>query len=264
MLWLTPEKIIEEAEILLVDNWYCFAYDNVRRFKNMQSLVNYHLKYNYIALYNKELHEQASQIRFKRRNEKLVFCWWCYSYHDRVHFCEVQNKWRQIDLTNLLIITGPSRESVERYKNDFDIENNVDCKLYDSRSRINKAEKRAVEQLNEEREREAQEKQEWMEAEQYWKKNIKIFERMNSTEGCKYLQNQRLREGVREKVENKMFFWRQDKQDRMEAEQWWKENIKWMKKVGMNNTDGYEYIQKQKLREGVRKKVKDMFVLQWQ
>ena len=170
----------------------------------MQSLVNYlHLKCNYIALSNKELHKQASQIRFKRRNEKLVFCWWCYSYHDRVHFCEVQNKWRQIDITNLLIITGPSRESVERYKNDFAIENNVDCKLYDSRVRMNKAEQEAVEQFHERREREAQEKRDDIEAELWWKENFKIFERMDCMdirEGYKYLCDQGLRVGVLEKV----------------------------------------------------------------
>ena len=162
----------------------------------------------------------------------------------------------------MLIITGPSRESVERYKNDFAIEHNVECKLYDSRSRMNQAEKRAVEQLNEERERKAQEKRDVIEAEQYWEKSIKIFERMNTTEGYKYLQNQRLREGVWKQVELKMLILPQEKQDRKEAEQWWKENIKYFE--WMNNTDGYEYIQKQKLREGVLEKVENMFVLQSQ
>ena len=101
-----------------------------------------------------------------------------------------------------------------------------------------------------------------MEAEQYWEKNITIFEQMNSTEGYKHLQNQRLREGVWKQVEPKMLSLPQEKQDRKEAEQWWKENIKYFE--WMNNTDGYEYIQKQKLREGVLKKVKNMFVLQSQ
>ena len=41
-----------------------------------------------------------------------------------------------------------------------------------------------------------------MDAEQWWKKNIKNFECMNNTEGYKYIQNQKLREGVLEKVEN--------------------------------------------------------------
>ena len=79
----------------------------------------------------------------------------------------------QIDLTNLLIITGPSRESVERYKNDFAVENNVDCKLYDSRGRMNKGEQEAVEQFHERQKKEAKEKQDDLEAELWWKKNIK-------------------------------------------------------------------------------------------
>ena len=85
---------------------------------------------------------------------------------------------------------------------------------------------------------------------------------MDGTEGYKYLQNQSLREGVRKQVEMKMFSLPQEKQDKKEAEKWWKENIKYFQ--WMNNTDGYEYIQKQKSREGVLKKVEDMFVLQWQ
>ena len=101
-----------------------------------------------------------------------------------------------------------------------------------------------------------------MEAKEYWEKNILIFERMNTQEGYEYLQNQSLREGVRKQVEMRMFSLPQEKQDKKEAEQWWKENIKYFQ--WMNNTDGYEYIQKQKLREGVLKKVKDMFDLQWQ
>ena len=51
-------------------------------------------------------------------------------------------------------------------------------------------------------------------------------------------------------------------QDKKEAEKWWKENIKYFQM--MNNKDGYEYIHKQNLREGVLEKVENMFVLQWQ
>ena len=102
----------------------------------------------------------------------------------------------QIDLTNLLIITGPSRESVERYKNDFAVENNVDCKLYDSRVRMNKEEQKAVEQFH-------KEKQDDLEAKLWWKESFKIFERMDRMdvrEGYKYLCDQGLRVGVLEKV----------------------------------------------------------------
>ena len=160
------------------------------------------------------MHKQASQIRFKRRNEKLVFCWWCYSYHDRVHFCDVQNKWRQIDLTNLLIITGPSRESVERYKNDFAVEDNVDCKLYDSRVRMNRGEQEAVEQFYERQKREAQEKQKDLEAELWWKENIKIFESMDINEGYRYLYDHGPRFGIQGKVYDRLIQLKaQSKQD---------------------------------------------------
>ena len=137
----------------------------------MQSLVTYHLKCDYVALNNKEMHKQASQIRFKRKTEKLVFCWWCISYHDKVHFCDVQNKWRHIDLANLLVITGPSRESVEKYRNNFAVENNVDCTLYESRFRLNKGERNAVKKFYEEMEKDAQQKQDRLEAEQWWSRN---------------------------------------------------------------------------------------------
>ena len=69
---------------------------------------------------------------------------------------------------------------------------------------MNQAEKRAVEQLNEEREREARVKRDEIEAEQYWKKNFKIYERMEVIEGFKYLSNQGLRSGVWIKVKNSL------------------------------------------------------------
>ena len=70
---------------------------------------------------------------------------------------------------------------------------------------MNKGEQEAVEQFHERQKKEAKEKQDDLEAELWWKKNIKIFERMDNTEGYKYLHNQGLRVGVLEKVENKMF-----------------------------------------------------------
>ena len=85
---------------------------------------------------------------------------------------------------------------------------------------------------------------------------------MNTQESYEYIQNQNLREGVRKQAQMKRFSMPQGWQDKKEAEKWWKENIKYFQM--MNNKDGYEYIQKQNLREGVLKKVEDMFVLQWQ
>ena len=173
------KNFIEEVEILLEDDWFCFEHDN-RRFRNMQFLVSHlQLDCNYIAMDDKEAHKQASQVRFKRRNERLVFCWHCCSYHDQVHYCDTLNKWRKIDVPNLIIINGPTRESVERYKNEFNIEHKVECKLFNSRSLLNQQEKGAVEQLKEERWRKAQQERDALEAKEYWEKIPKFMKGWN-------------------------------------------------------------------------------------
>ena len=61
-----------------------------------------------------------------------------------------------------------------------------------------------MEQLNEERERKAQEKRDEIEAEQYWEKNFKIYEWMEVIEGFKYLSGRGLRIGVLEQVKYKL------------------------------------------------------------
>ena len=94
MLWLTENNFIEEAEILFEDGWFYLEQDN-RRFRNLQVLVSHlQLDCNYIAMNDKEAHKRASQVRFKRRTERLVYCWYCSSYHDQTHYCETLNKWR--------------------------------------------------------------------------------------------------------------------------------------------------------------------------
>ena len=121
----------------------------------------------------------------------MVFCWYCCSYHNQVHYCETLNKWRQIDITNLIVINGPTRESVERYKNEFDMEQNVHYKLYNTRSLMNQKEKGIVEQWN--KERKAQNKREEIEAEQHWEKNFQKYEQMDVIEGIwSKIKNQRL------------------------------------------------------------------------
>ena len=134
--------------------------------------------------------------------------------------------------------------------------------MFNSRSLLNQQEKGAVEQLKEERWRKAQLERDALEAKEFWEKNIKILEKMNTQRSYEYIQNQNLREGVRKQAQMKRFSMPQGWQDKKEAEKWWKENIKYFQM--MNNKDGYEFIQKQNLREGVLKKVEDMFVLQWQ
>ena len=105
----------------------------------------------------------------------MVYCWYCSSYHDQTHYCETLNKWRKIDLTNLIVISGPTRESVERYKNEFSVEHKVECKLFNSRSLMNQQENRFVEQWNKEQERKAQNKREEIEVEQHWERNFKKY-----------------------------------------------------------------------------------------
>ena len=129
MIWLAQGQEIKEAEIELVDGFYYLDFDNVHRFKSLQCLVTFSMARDYVPLDNKEIHKRASQIRFKRKTERLVFCWWCVSFHDKIHFCEVQAKWRHIDLGNFLVITGPSRESVERYRNNFGVESDILTRL---------------------------------------------------------------------------------------------------------------------------------------
>ena len=76
---------------------------------------------------------------------------------------------------------------------------------------------------------------------------------MNTQDGHKYLQNLNLRDGVRKQLEMKM-------QDKKEAENWWNKN--WHTNWGMKQ-DIYNYIHKQNFREGVLKKVMEMFDRQY-
>ena len=137
---------------------------------------------------NKEIHKRASQIRFKRKTERLVFCWWCVSFHDKIHFCETQAKWRHIDLCNFLVITGPSRESVERYRNNFAVECDNTYILYDSRVRLYKGERDAGQQFHERKKMEAQEKKDKADAEIWWVKNSEKFVRMDVGKCYEYLK----------------------------------------------------------------------------
>ena len=130
---------------------------------------------------------------------------------------------------------------------------------------MNQYEKSAVEhweqqqKIKEAWEKKAQEKRDVMEATEYWEKNILIFERMNTQDGYEYLQNQSLRDGVRKQVEMKVFSLPQEMQDKKEAEKWWNENMYKYKQIQTK----YDEIQSQNLREGVLKKVMEMFDRQY-
>ena len=109
---------------------------------------------------------------------------------------------------------------------------------------MNRCEKSAAEHW----ERQQREKRDEMEATEYWEKHISIFEGMNTRDSYEYLRNQNLRNGVRIQVERKVSSLHQEMQDKKEAEKWFKENMFPVR---------HEEIQK--LREGVLKKVKEMY-----
>ena len=90
---------------------------------------------------------------------------------------------------------------MERYKNNFSGEHQVECTLFNSRNHMNRCEKSDAEDWK----RQQREKRDEMEATEYWEKHISIFERMNTQDGYEYLQNQSLRDGVRKQVEMKVF-----------------------------------------------------------
>ena len=121
-----------------------------------------------------ENHRQISTSN-QRRVERLVFCWWCKIYQPPIHFCEVKNQWRHVDVFNFMVIAGPSRESVERCRNYSVVD--CDITLYVSRVRMNKEERDAAEQYQERKKVEAQQKQDKLEAELCWKGNRAILER---------------------------------------------------------------------------------------
>ena len=116
-------------------------------------------------------------------------------------------------MCNFLVITGPSRESVERYRNNFAVECDNTCILYDSRVRLNKGERDAAKrfherkkdeakQFHERKKEEAQKKQDDLEAELWWKRNKKKFEHMKTEKSLVLwnVDNSGLRFGVRKKL----------------------------------------------------------------
>ena len=79
---------------------------------------------------------------------------------------------------------------------------------------------------------------------------------MNTEDGCKYLESLNLSDGVREQVRRKWLSLQQEMQDKKEAENWW--NDKWHTYWG-EKQKMYDNIQKRNFREGVRKRVMEMF-----
>ena len=175
--------------------------------------------------------------------ERLVFCWYCLSYHDQTHYCTTLKIWRKIDLGNLIVFSGPTRDSVDRYKDDFSVEHQMECTLFRSRSHLNQCEKNTAKEWKHQQRVQRDE----MEATEYFEKHISRFEGMTSRDSYEYLRNQNLRNDVQIQVERKVSSLQQEMQDKKEAEKWFKENMN-MK---------YRWIKQEKYNEILREKERD-------
>ena len=91
MIWRSQGRDIKSAEIIMEEGFYFLDFDDRNRFDSLQSLIKFNMESNLISvpLANKELHKHASQQRFKRKTKRLVFCWYCTSFHDKIHFCTI-------------------------------------------------------------------------------------------------------------------------------------------------------------------------------
>ena len=92
MIWMVQERKIKSAEILIKDG-FCFLDFDPRIFDSLQSLIEFNMERNLLSvpLDNKELHRRTSQQRqFKQRTERLVYCWWCSAFHNKIHYCSTQ------------------------------------------------------------------------------------------------------------------------------------------------------------------------------
>ena len=98
------------------------------------------------------------------------------SYHDQTHYCTTLKIWRKIDLGNLIVFSGPTRNSVDRYKNDFSMEHQIKYTLFRSKSHLNQSEKSTAEEWKRQQRIQRDEK----EATEYFEKHISSIEGMNT------------------------------------------------------------------------------------
>ena len=179
------------------------------------------------------------------------------SYHDQTHYCTTLKIWRKIDLGNLIVFSGPDRDSVDRYKDDFSIEHQIKYTLFRSKSHLNQSEKSTAEEWKHQQRIQRDEK----EATAYFEKHISRFEGMTSRDSFEYLRNQNLRNEVRRKVEIKVSNLQQEMQNMKEAEKWFKENLNI--KYHWNKQEKYNEILKQNFRDSVQKKLVEMLDRQY-
>ena len=124
--------------------------------------------------------------------ERLTFCWFCLSYNNQIHFCNVLKLWRRIDYGNCIVLNSKDRNAVERYKEEHGNEHKVDISLYKSRHQLNDGEKCAAIVWKGRRETERDEK----EAKRYFEDNKSSFKEMGYQASIEYLRKQNLRRGV--------------------------------------------------------------------
>ena len=185
---------------------------------SLEVLVDHlELKYNFVALQDKDDFKKASQVRYKRSMERLTFCWYCMSYHNQTHFCTTLKIWRKIDLGNLIVLSGHDRNSVDRYKDEFSIEHKVEVSLFRSRNQLNQSEQYSAEMWKLQ--------QDEKKATKYFEKHKSRFEEMTHQASDEYLKTQNLGDQVQRFVQRKISSLQQEMQEMKDAEKWFKENV---------------------------------------
>ena len=118
------------------------------------------------------------------------------SYHNQTHFCTTLKIWRKIDYGNCIVLSGPDRNAVDRYKEEFGNEHKVEILLFRSKSDLNQNEKSNAEKWKAE-----------IKAAKYFEENKARFKEMTHEASIEYLKNQNfgsemLRRCVEVKVSN--------------------------------------------------------------
>ena len=108
--------------------------------------------------------------------------------------------WRKIDYGNCLVLSGHNRNAVDRYKEEYGNEHEVEISLFRSKSNLNQIEKSNAEEWKCQRRMERDEK----EAKRYFEDNKSRFKEMGYQASVEYLKNQNLSPGVWRKVEIKV------------------------------------------------------------
>ena len=87
------------------------------KFGTLEALVKFCAEIGFIGkpLMHKERHKREAEKRYRSNMSKQprIMCWFCKQYHGPIHFCSTKRCFLHIDYFNMLVLQGPSRESVE-------------------------------------------------------------------------------------------------------------------------------------------------------